>query len=231
MIIADTFNGGGFTITVFDTDGVTRKTGLAGSAFTKVLTKDGSYLASPTVTVSEIDAVNAPGQYWVGLTAWTGLATGLYHFDVLHPTYGPSGWTEDIYVSPAAISMLSTVLTDVVTLIGRLTNARAGYLDLLNSFLDSKVSFCMQGGATVDVGSFSGGAPNQLKDAVGDAAKDTTRIDIDGKTLQEAVRIISAVMGKSSGEPNPTYFGLDGTTPRVQFTVDGSNNRTGAVYP
>lgn len=56
---------------------------------------------------------------------------------------------------------------------------------------------------------------------------------IDGKTLQEAVRYIAAVLaGKLSGAGTGTEAvkGLDGSTDRVTFTVDGSGNRTAVSY-
>jgi len=57
--------------------------------------------------------------------------------------------------------------------------------------------------------------------------------DIDGKSLQQALRYIAAVLaGKVSGAGTgtETFKGLDGSTDRVEVTVDAQGNRTGVSY-
>jgi hypothetical protein len=57
--------------------------------------------------------------------------------------------------------------------------------------------------------------------------------DIDGKTVLEALRAIAAVLcGKAdgAGEAVETFKGLNGTTDRVEVTVDTVGNRTGVDY-
>lgn len=56
---------------------------------------------------------------------------------------------------------------------------------------------------------------------------------IDGKTVRQALQIIAAVAaGKCSGAGTgtETFIGLDGSTERVEFTVDGAGNRTAVSY-
>lgn len=56
---------------------------------------------------------------------------------------------------------------------------------------------------------------------------------IDGKTIQEALRIIGATAaGKVSGAGTSTevFVGLDGATTRATVTADASGNRTAVVY-
>jgi len=56
---------------------------------------------------------------------------------------------------------------------------------------------------------------------------------IDGKTPQQALRYMAAVLaGKitDAGVPTETFLGLDEVTERVQFTVDTDGNRTGVTY-
>ena len=58
-------------------------------------------------------------------------------------------------------------------------------------------------------------------------------IDIDGKTLQEAIRYVAAICaGKISGAGTGTeeFVGLDGVTRRVTVTVDNLGNRTAVSY-
>jgi len=65
--------------------------------------------------------------------------------------------------------------------------------------------------------------------AVTDAAN-----SIDGKTLQEALRIISAVVAgiiTDADTATETFKGLDGVTDRAIITVDEDGNRTGVAYP
>jgi hypothetical protein len=57
--------------------------------------------------------------------------------------------------------------------------------------------------------------------------------DIDGKTLEEAVRYMAAVLaGKISGAGSgtETFLGLDGATPRVQVAADAAGNRSAITY-
>lgn len=59
-------------------------------------------------------------------------------------------------------------------------------------------------------------------------------ISIDGRTFNEAMQIIAAMLagkvaGARSGEE--TYYGLDGTTARVIVTVPTPGNRTAVSYP
>lgn len=56
---------------------------------------------------------------------------------------------------------------------------------------------------------------------------------IDGKTIAESLRYISAILaGKVSGAGTgtETLKGLDGTTDRVEVTVDAQGNRTAVSY-
>lgn len=56
---------------------------------------------------------------------------------------------------------------------------------------------------------------------------------IDGKTIQQALRIISAVLaGKiaTSGTTTEIFLGLDGITTRATLSVDASGNRSTVVY-
>jgi len=57
---------------------------------------------------------------------------------------------------------------------------------------------------------------------------------VDGKTLQEAIRIVAAIVaGKISGAGSgtETFKGVDGTTTRAVVTVDSSGNRSNVSYP
>jgi hypothetical protein len=56
---------------------------------------------------------------------------------------------------------------------------------------------------------------------------------VDGKTVQEALRIIAAVLaGKVSGAGSgaETFTGLDGATPRVEVACDAAGNRSAINY-
>ena len=56
---------------------------------------------------------------------------------------------------------------------------------------------------------------------------------IDGKTIQEAMQTIAAMVGgKCSGAGSGTelFYGMDGTTLRATITGDSSGNRTLTVY-
>lgn len=72
-------------------------------------------------------------------------------------------------------------------------------------------------------------------DTVVDAIKVVTDAanSLDGKTLQQALRIIAAATaGKISGAGTGTEVakGLDGSTDRITATVDASGNRTAITY-
>lgn len=57
--------------------------------------------------------------------------------------------------------------------------------------------------------------------------------DIDGKTLQQTLRILAAILaGKvcGAGSGVETFKGLDGATDRVQVTTDAAGNRTAVIY-
>lgn len=57
---------------------------------------------------------------------------------------------------------------------------------------------------------------------------------VDGKTLQEALQIIAAVLAGEiidAGTGTETFKGLDGSTDRVVVTVDAQGNRSVVVYP
>jgi hypothetical protein len=57
--------------------------------------------------------------------------------------------------------------------------------------------------------------------------------DIDGQSLSAALKIAAAAAaGKCSGAGTgvETFTGLDGSTPRLQSTVDGAGNRTSVTY-
>jgi hypothetical protein len=76
-------------ITVFDTDGITPKTGLVSSDFTtKNLTKDGAVDAT-AVTVTEINSSTRAGRYKV---TWTPGGDGEYELRVAVPTYADRGF-------------------------------------------------------------------------------------------------------------------------------------------
>jgi hypothetical protein len=56
---------------------------------------------------------------------------------------------------------------------------------------------------------------------------------IDGKTSQQALQIMSAVLaGKVSGAGGnaETFLGLDGSTSRIVVNADSSGNRTAVTY-
>ena len=56
---------------------------------------------------------------------------------------------------------------------------------------------------------------------------------IDGKTLREALQIITAILaGKVSGAGTgtETFKGLDGSTDRVVVSADAHGNRTNIVF-
>ncbi len=57
--------------------------------------------------------------------------------------------------------------------------------------------------------------------------------NIDGKTLQQALQIMAAILaGKVSGAGSgqETFKGLDGATDRVQVTTDAAGNRSAVIY-
>jgi hypothetical protein len=102
----------------------------------------------------------------------------------------------------ALATALQTVDDNVDTLIARLTSARAGYLDNLNS-----------------------GAP--LSAAAVDAILDEV---VEGSvTLRQAIRLFLSIMtGKSSGgdTTSVTFRDIADTKNRLVFTVDANGNRT-----
>ncbi|MCA9176323.1 MAG: hypothetical protein KDB14_17675, partial [Planctomycetales bacterium] len=56
---------------------------------------------------------------------------------------------------------------------------------------------------------------------------------IDGKTIQQALRIIGSLAGgkvSGAGTSTEVFIGLDGATTRVTVTADASGNRTAVVY-
>jgi hypothetical protein len=62
----------------------------------------------------------------------------------------------------------------------------------------------------------------------------TDLIDIDGKTLSQALKIIAATTaGKISGAGTgvETFVGLNGTSNRAVVTTDANGNRTAVTYP
>lgn len=76
-------------ISVFDSSN-TAVTGLVDGNFTKRLTKDG-VVSAVTVTVTEINAGSAPGEYKV---AFTPNAVGEWRLHIIHATHQPRGWQE-----------------------------------------------------------------------------------------------------------------------------------------
>lgn len=55
---------------------------------------------------------------------------------------------------------------------------------------------------------------------------------IDGLTPRQALRILGAVFGKSTGAgtTEETFLGFDGETPRVQVNTDEAGNRTSVTF-
>ena len=70
------------------------------------------------------------------------------------------------------------------------------------------------------------------RDAIADAL--LTRANaVDGKTVQQALRIVAAILaGKVSGAGSgiERFSGLDGVTPRVEVAADAVGNRTNITY-
>lgn len=66
-------------------NGVTGET----ANFTKKLQANGSYSATPAITISEVDSVNLPGVYRVSFIPD---AIGDWAIEITHPTYNLSGW-------------------------------------------------------------------------------------------------------------------------------------------
>jgi hypothetical protein len=83
---------------VFDAND-NRVTGLLNASFVKRLTLNGVTALTP-VTVTEIDAVNRPGEYTV---TWTPPVppggVGEWFLYVYHPIYNPRGWQEEFDVT------------------------------------------------------------------------------------------------------------------------------------
>jgi len=66
-----------------------------------------------------------------------------------------------------------------------------------------------------------------------EAAAQVAAIDIDGKTLQAAFRIICAAaagLASGAGTSSETYKGLDQSTTRLVVVADASGNRTSVTY-
>jgi len=66
-----------------------------------------------------------------------------------------------------------------------------------------------------------------------ETAAQVAAIDIDGKTLQAAFRIICAAaagLASGAGTPTETYKGLDQSTTRLVVVADASGNRTSVTY-
>lgn len=86
------------------------------------------------------------------------------------------------------------------------------------------------GSVTGAVGSVTAGVT--LADGSITSAK--VNLPVDGKTLQEALQIIAAVLAGEiidAGTGTETFKGLDGSTDRVVVTVDAQGNRSVVVYP
>lgn len=223
------------TIVILDEDNAP-VTGLVSGDFTKTMTKDGAADAT-SITVTEINSGTHPGEYDVSFTPGS---AAKWHWWVKYAD-DLGGWEDDFTATTDGVLTASDVLdaingyadlADIPTIAGnvyelltRLTSARAGYLDLISSNLDVAVSTRQEGGIPIAVSGIDGPTLDAIAIAVG-------AIDIDTKTLREALRYIAAATaGKSSGDPGGpvTFKGLDGTTDRVESTMDSDGNRTAVV--
>ncbi len=201
-------------------------TGLVTGDFTFSLVK-GLIPDATSVTVTEVSSGSRPGEY---VASFTPPSVGEFRLRVSNATYMPRGEEEVFQVYSATLTDIeadvTTAIAGIVVLESRLTSARAGYLDLLSSYLDVAVSSRLADGP-VGVNSIDGPTLTAIAAAI-------AAIDIDSKTLQAALRLIAATTcGKSSGDPTGpvTFKGLDGTTDRVTSTMDANGNRLTEVYP
>lgn len=195
-----------FTYILKDSTG-TGITGRAGSLVT-VMAKDDSYVTSPTVTITEIDATHLPGWYKV---AYTPVATGHYVINVTDPSNDTDGWVDEVQV-------VNRVNDDFAY------PASSGQ------------SLAVDGSGEVTVGTNNDKTGYAL--TVGERTAIATAVwalanAIDGTlTPQQAVMyIFAAVAGVSSGEPGPgtdSFEGPSGTV-RLTTTFDSNNNRTGVA--
>jgi hypothetical protein len=135
--------------------------------------------------------------------------------------------TSDI---PSAATVASQVRTELATELARVDVAistrlaTAGY----TAPLDAAGVRSAVGLASANLDTQFGDLPTAAENATA-----VSSINIDGQTLQAALRIIGAIVaGEVSGAGTVTevFVGLDGTTTRATMTVDASGNRSVAVY-
>ena len=118
-----------------------------------------------------------------------------------------------------------------------------GMCHAFNPHSDGKVEMGYSGGRHGPLAVYAWGK-NLFDASVGEfGSNDRTMLDatakldeadaIDGKTLRQAMRIMAAMLaGKVDGAGSgvETFTGLDGSTPRVEVTVDASGNRSAVTY-
>lgn len=139
--------------------------------------------------------------------------------------------------------------TDGAALASAWTSTRAGYLDLMLQAANANQRTVQITGSqhiaadihelqagVIAAGDFASGAIDAAAlagDAATEIAAAVAAVDIDGKTLQAALRIVAAIVaGVASGAGTSTevFRGLDGSTTRATVTADASGNRSTVVY-
>lgn len=139
--------------------------------------------------------------------------------------------------------------TDGAALASAWTSTRAGYLDAVPQAANANQRTVQITGSqhiaadihelqtgVIAAADFAAGAIDAAalaSDAATEIAAAVAAIDIDGKTLQAALRIVAAIVGgvaSGAGTSTEVFKGLDGSTTRATVTADTSGNRTAVTY-